>query len=184
MYNGRRKNFGEYREYSSEESESDNEAEISFESPGPKQGKRSSSGLINRTNKNGLPFEVQRTILHCVLHYNGKDNFSTDFCDKNPGLLGERNSGRRIACRSKRLHFLKIGKQSPHQFVKLCEDFELEIPENSTLLNLVAPSPPLTCFSSSTTNKPNTTSKQKKSTGKMAMRIYGKFNRLVLLFLI
>ena len=160
-----RNSFGEYREYSSEEDGSDNETEVSYDSPAPNQGKRS-SGHIKRTNKNGLPFEVQRTILHCVLHYNGKENFSRDFCDKNPGLLGERNSSRRTACRSKRLHFLKIRKQSPHQFVNLCEDFELEIPKNSTLLNLIAPSPPLTCFSPSsfttTSKNKNPTSEQKK----------------------
>ena len=156
-----------------------------FTSPLSKQGKLFPR---SRTNKNGLPIEVQRTILLSVLLFNGKDNFTRDICDKNPSLLGEKNSSRRTACRSKRRHFLKIRADHPDHFVQLCEEFGVTIPENNSLFklpNFGSPAPEsfstpdtrLIRIDTETSSQPKERNSFASSTSIMALKLYGTFKK-------
>ena len=67
----------------------------------PRRGRRrtqynSPSGISKlRTNRNGLPVEVQRAVLVNVVNFQGLDYFSRDTCDSNPEFFGVWNSPRR-----------------------------------------------------------------------------------------
>ena len=119
----------ESEDYSCESSDQNQE---NFQSP--RADRKGKNYTILRSNRKGLPVEVQRIILHCVLHCNGKDNFTRDYCDKNSELLGERHSFRRTSCQSKRRHFLKIRAENPGAFLRLCDKFGLTVPKNNSLL--------------------------------------------------
>ena len=153
----------------------------------PKKGK---NFPVLRSNKKGLPIEVQRIILHCVLHCNGNDNFSRDYCDKNPDHLGERNSARRAACRAKRRHFLRIRSEHPQAFIALCDKFGLAIPSEDSLLKTInkfeTPGTPTTTPATSVppsspeslisfVSPPLWHSEKKKAYSKMALQLFGKF---------
>ena len=136
-----RKSFGaKYLENNSDEEDNnsdDQSTTYSFSSP--KDQKCSPSVNVRRvsklrTNRNGLPVEVQRALLANVLNFQGLDNFARDTCDGNTVIFGKRSSPRRTACQAKHRHFLDIYNSSPSEFLKLCNCFAIAVQDNKLVL--------------------------------------------------
>ena len=80
-----------------------------------------------RTNKNGLPLDVQRAILTSIVNFRGLDNFAQNTCDTNPTIFGARGSPHRLACYNKRRAFLALYHSDLKEFVALCNQFGIEV---------------------------------------------------------
>jgi hypothetical protein len=105
-----------------------NDIEKSNNSQTDKATKSSNNNLSPSTlatNKNGLPFLLQKIILINVWKFQGVDDFVRDVCNADPSTFGERNSSRRKACLQKRRHFVRLQINEPHKFKELCSAFQI-----------------------------------------------------------
>lgn len=104
----------------SEDSDSDTvSGRSSLQSPGSRRAQPL------RTNKNGLPREIQKEILLNVLLFRGNDTFKAT-CNENPAIYGYPSTSKRKAVQSKRHNLVKLYKDKPAEFLKLCSEFGIE----------------------------------------------------------
>jgi hypothetical protein len=85
----------------------------------------------SRTNKNGLPFEVQQAIVDSVLKGRGHNSFCRNVCD-NPFLFGKRNTILRRRCTDRRQYLANLFENEPQQFLEVCQIY---LPETTTTIH-------------------------------------------------